>query len=70
MNSDYNLAQYLFLGGDEEEAIDEHEQASNLISVRPGFSVVIQNDFVEQITDLREWLKTPWVVDNNNNADI
>ena len=51
MNSDYNLAQYLFLGGG-------------------GKMVVIQNDFVEQITDLREWLKTPWVVDNNNNADI
>ena len=61
---------FIFRVSDEEETIDEHEQASNLISVRPGFSVVIQNDFVEQITDLREWLKTPWVVDNNNNADI
>ena len=54
----------------EDELIDEHEQPSNLISERPRCSVNVQNDFVEQITDVREWLKTPWVIEDDNITNV
>lgn len=52
---------------EDEEAIDEHEQPSNVVDLRPKFSVAVPGEFVEQILNLKEWLKSPWAVDDNNN---
>ena len=43
---------------------DEHAQQANIISERPRFSVSNSESFIEQILDLREWLKSPWVADD------
>ncbi len=53
-----------------EEEIDEHEQVTNLVKGRVQYSVVIPGEFVEKILDLKEWLKSPWVTDDNNNDDM
>ena len=39
------------------EVIDEHEQPSNLVDLRPTFSVAVPGEFVMQILNLRKWLK-------------
>ena len=52
---------------EEAEGPDEHEQPCNVVGMRPTFSVAIPGEFVEQILNLREWLKSPWAVDDNNN---
>ena len=50
-----------------DEDLDEHEQPCNVVNLRPTFSVAIPGEFVEQILNLREWLKSPWAIDDNNN---
>ena len=54
----------------EEDDADEYLQASNVMDQRPKFSVTFQGQFVEKIMDIKEWLKSPWVEDNDyNNND-
>ena len=36
-------------------------------SVRPRFSVAVADSFVERILDIKEWLKSPWSEDVNDN---
>ena len=51
----------------ESEEVDEYEHVSNLVNIRPQYSVVCEGEFVERIMDLKEWLKSPWIADYNNN---
>ena len=51
----------------ESEEVDEYEHVSNLVNIRPQYSVVCEGEFVERIMDLKEWLKSPWTADYNNN---
>ena len=37
---------------------------------RPRFTVVDSNHFVETILDLKEWMKIPWIEEENNNSQI
>ena len=55
---------------DEESEEDEYAAPSNVVNVRPSFSVTFQGEFVERIVNLKEWLKSPWVTDDevNNNS--
>ena len=56
-----------------EEVLDEFDedqfaQVEDLVDVRPKYSISYPGEFVEQIVNLREWLKSPWVLDDNNNV--
>lgn len=44
---------------EEEPDLDEHAQEADLVSERPTFCVAFSG--VEQILDLKEWLKSPWI---------
>ena len=46
---------------------DQFAQVEDLVDVRPKYSISYPGEFVEQIVNLREWLKSPWVLDDNNN---
>lgn len=53
---------------EEDEGTDEYLHPSNVSSdIRPRVSLIHQGEFVEQIVNLREWLKSPWSAENNNN---
>ena len=49
----------------QEEEVDEDEQPSNLLQERPQFSVTVPGEFVEQILNIREWLKSPWALESD-----
>ena len=41
-------------------------QPSNLLQERPQFSVTVPGEFVEQILNIHEWLKSPWALENDS----
>ena len=43
---------------DNESILDQENL--EIVAVRPKFSVIVADSFVEKIVDLKEWLKTPW----------
>ena len=49
---------------DSEEEEDEVLHESNMIHPRPMFAVARSDSFVEAITNLREWVKSPWIEDD------
>ena len=49
---------------DSEEEEDEVLHESNIIHPRPMFAVARNDSFVEAITNLREWVKSPWIEDD------
>ena len=46
---------------------DEVSEPEEIESLRPKFSVAVADSFVERILDLKEWLKSPWSEDANDN---
>ena len=40
---------------------------SNLLQERPQFSVTVPGEFVEQILNIKEWLKSPWALESDPN---
>ena len=42
-------------------------QSSNLLQERPQFSVTVPGEFVEQILNIKEWLKSPWALESDPN---
>ena len=55
---------------EEDEDADEYLHPSNIVTNRPAFSVTFEGQFVEKILNLREWLKSPWVLESDcNNND-
>ena len=47
--------------------MDVDEQPSNLLQERPQFSVTVPGEFVEQILNIKEWLKSPWALESDPN---
>ena len=50
-----------------EEDVDVDEQPSNLLQERPQFSVTVPGEFLEQILNIKEWLKSPWALESDPN---
>ena len=50
-----------------EEDVNVDEQPSNLLQERPQFSVTVPGEFVEQILNIKEWLKSPWALESDPN---
>ena len=46
---------------------DDFGLPQDVISMRPKISVAVSDSFVENILNLREWLKSPWTMDVNDN---
>ena len=56
------------VSSDEAETDDDgSDLVLELESMRPRFSVAFPDSFVESILDLKEWLKSPWSEDVNDN---
>ena len=53
------------VSSDDDEGLDPEE----IESMRPKFSVAVADSFVEKILDLKEWLRSPWSEDSNDNIN-
>ena len=49
------------------ECVDLCIQLSIRQSERPQFSVTVPGEFVEQILNIKEWLKSPWALESDPN---
>ena len=51
------------------EEDDVYLHPSNVYDVRSNSSVSLEDGFIEQILDIKEWMKSPWVEDEFENDD-
>ena len=67
-NFDFPASNLNSVSSDEAETDDDgSDLVLELESMRPRFSVAFPDSFVESILDLKEWLKSPWSEDVNDN---
>ena len=45
---------------------DDYISSNNVVSARPSFSVSVQDGFIENILNLKEWFKSPWILEDEN----